>query len=325
VTKAPSAVQSATHAASLENRRPETGPLPVRCWVCGGAEVKSWKRGADRALDPDDLRITDSRYGLTLDLVRCVRCGFVFAPGARGDDILRLYSRMRDDDYARGGHARLVQMRRLLGRALRKRPGATSLLDVGAGTGLLVAAALERGIDAVGVEPSQHAVELGRARVGDRRLLEGTLPHAALAGRRFDLVFLVDVIEHACRPVELLREAQRVLAQGGLVVVATPDVMSVPARLLGDRWWHYRLAHVGYFDAQTFATAARRAGLAIEGAERAIWYFEIGYLAARVEQYLPVHRLNQGARSLAAARRLGHVIVPVPATDSWVFHLAASS
>ena len=59
---------------------------------------------------------------------------------------------------------------------------------------------------------------------------------------------LVDVIEHVADPLALLRGARDYVAPGGLVLLVTPDVDSVAARLFGKRWWHLRLAHVGYFN-----------------------------------------------------------------------------
>ena len=232
---------------------------------------------------------------------------------------------MRDEGYEQSSDARLLQMERLLDTALERRPGAKSLLDIGAGTGLMVSAAVGRGLEAAGVEPSLAAVEFGRARAGGDRLLAGTLPHPALAHRRFDLIFLVNVIEHVCSPIELLRESRKALNPGGLIVVVTPDLKSIAARLLGKRWWHFRVAHVGYFSADTFGIATRRAGLEVEGVERAKWFFPVGYLASRLEQYLPVHRLNMVASSSALLRGSYNRIVALNLFDSWVFFVSAQS
>ena len=55
----------------------ESGSNP-HCWVCGSSATAEWKaRSLSRRINPNDLRITDSRYGVTLALRRCTECGFM--------------------------------------------------------------------------------------------------------------------------------------------------------------------------------------------------------------------------------------------------------
>ena len=99
---------------------------------------------------------------------------------------------------------------------------------------------------------------------------------------------------------------------------AAPDCASLAARLLGRRWWHFRLAHVGYFDRRSLTRAAERAGLEPVQWRRARWFFTIGYLASRVETYLPVARLNRFAERFAPLRWVYARVIPVNLFDSWV-------
>jgi rubredoxin len=71
------------------------------CPVCGDAREPSlWKkRNLDRRLTPEDLLITDSRYGVTLELWKCAGCGFIFAKGAEIDELESLYARLDDPEY----------------------------------------------------------------------------------------------------------------------------------------------------------------------------------------------------------------------------------
>ena len=56
--------------------------------------------------------------------------------------------------------------------------------------------------------------------------------------------------------------------------VVTPDVGSVAARLMRHRWWHFRAAHIGYFNHRTLAAAAAKAGLRVVSTRRPVWYFK---------------------------------------------------
>jgi SAM-dependent methyltransferase len=147
-------------------------------------------------------------------------------------------------------------------------------------------------------------------------VLHGVLPHPDLSGRCFDLVFLVDVIEHVADPVGLLRLCAAHLAEDGRMLVVTPDASSLAARVLGRRWWHYRVAHVGYFDHSSLERALAEAGLCAERWVRARWFFTVDYLATRVESYLPVAAVNRLARRTAPLRWLYERVIPLNLFDS---------
>ena len=288
------------------------------CWICGGTETRIWKgSGAPRRLQPDDLRITDSRYGLTLPLRQCAECGFVFAEQVDHRELVSLYSQLEDTDYLASLEARNLQMNWLLEKAIAAAPAAKSLLDIGAGAGYLVQAGQRRGLLADGIEPSAASVAAGRRLYGVD-LVHGAFPDVRSPRSEYDLVFLVDVIEHVADPVGLLRACREVLSPAGTLVVVTPDVRSLAARAFGSRWWHYRLAHVGYFDRRTLGLAARRAGLTANRFFRARWCFQVRYLCQRLARYLPVARLNGWAEKFFVTRALYDRIVPLNLFDSWV-------
>jgi SAM-dependent methyltransferase len=253
-------------------------------------------------LVPEDLAITDSRYGTTLQLVEC-DCGFRFADPDAVPDLVALYEALDDQAYSETADVRRVQQRALVAALRRQRPDARTLLDVGAANGLLVEEASRAGMQAVGVEPSQ--VLAAEARDRGLEVHAGVLPHPSLADRRFDLVTLVDVIEHVTDPVGLLRLACEQVTDDGCVLVVTPDIASFAARALGRRWWHLRLAHVGYFTRPTLTRALAAAGLVPERWWRPGWVFEVGYLVERVGQYVP------GVGRAAAPHR-----------DAWLMHRA---
>jgi hypothetical protein len=90
-------------------------------------------------------------------------------------------------------------------------------------------------------------------------------------------------------------------------------------RLLGKRWWHFRLAHVGYFDARSLADACARAGLDVSKRFRAKWFFRVSYLAERVLRYMPIGLVERSLHATALGRRVGDRVMPLNLFDSWVF------
>jgi 2-polyprenyl-3-methyl-5-hydroxy-6-metoxy-1,4-benzoquinol methylase len=269
-----------------------------------------------RPLVPNDLKVTDSRHGITLSLWRCRACSFIYADSEELSELASLYECLTDVAYEESQDVRARQMRWVLRKALAARPGARTVLDVGAGPGTLLAEAERAGLDTVGIQPSHAFVQRARA-ANAVDIVQGVFPHPALAGRTFDIVFLVDVVEHVPEPVELLRASANALAPGGIVLVVTPDVDSFAARKLRGRWWHFHLAHVGYFNYRSLAKAARRAGLGVARRGRAVWFFRIGYLAERAAVYIPpLAALNWVARRVPPLSWLYRLVVPLNLHDS---------
>lgn len=96
-------------------------------------------------------------------------------------------------------------------------------LDLGCGAGRFLRALTESGVEAVGVEIAQAAVDRARANApgADVRLVEadGSLP---LGHGDVDLVWCSEVLEHVADTAHLLLEARRVLRPGGRLLVTVP-------------------------------------------------------------------------------------------------------
>jgi SAM-dependent methyltransferase len=291
-----------------------------RCWLCGSEESREFLPStAGEAITSGDLKISDSRYGRTVRIVECRSCGFRFADPPPSADLVALYSNLVDPEYSEGSEGRIRPFRRILARCAKLFPAAKRLLDVGAGTGLLCLAARDQGLDPVGVEPSGWAVEIARARHGVE-VLQGTFPHPALAGREFDIITLIDVIEHVTDPLGLLSRIREALRPGGIAAITTPDSRSLAAGMMGRKWWHYRVAHVCFFSRSNMTEALRRAGLELVHVERYTWYFSVGYVAQRLERYLPVGSLRRALGRTSAGRALFERVVPVNLRDSYTYY-----
>jgi 2-polyprenyl-3-methyl-5-hydroxy-6-metoxy-1,4-benzoquinol methylase len=268
------------------------------------------------------VRITDSNYGQTAALNECSVCGFRFAAPPPHDDLLALYSRMEDPSYQASSKGRRVQMRALLDVIAAARPQARTLVDIGAGTGLLVTEARARGLDATGIEPSQWCVATA-ASENNVDLLHGTTRDWIARLPRFDVVTLVDVIEHTTDPVGVLRDAASLLAPGGVVLIVTPDVGSFAARLMGRWWWHYRVAHVGYFTRASMRRALREAGLVLDADVLTGWRFPASYVAERLVRYVPVFPFSTILRAAAGWAPLQRFHITVNLGDSRAFVASA--
>lgn len=103
-----------------------------------------------------------------------------------------------------------------------------TLLDIGCGDGLLLSLAGEKGIVASGLDISEKAVEKARAKGLDAAVFDvnGRIP---FPDSTFDVVVMLDVLEHLYTPEELLKEAIRVSKRW--IIVSVPNFSSIAARL----------------------------------------------------------------------------------------------
>ncbi|MDQ3021251.1 MAG: class I SAM-dependent methyltransferase [Bacteroidota bacterium] len=260
----------------------------MKCWVCGSNKNK-FLGGKEfkKNLVPSDVAITNDQYGKTLPLYECLNCSFIYAYPLP-DNILSLYENLEDEVYIDSLSPRFKEMKHLMKMATNFHPNAKNILDVGAGVGLMVKAAVEMKLDATGVEPSKWLVNQAK-KIFNINLIEGIVPSKELEGKKFDIVFAVDVIEHLSEPVEFLNTLKNYLNDDGIIFIATPDSNSFLAKKLGRKWWHYRLAHIGYFNHKSMKEAVSKANLKIEKFDRQNWYLPLGYLSVRLSNYLPVN------------------------------------
>lgn len=146
-------------------------------------------------------------------------------------------------------------------------PRFRELLDCGAGTGDLVAAALERGFRASGVELS--AAARGRAGVtfpginlSDWSLDETPWP---VSDSSLDVVTCFEVVEHLFEPATFFAEAGRVLRPGGVLFVSTPfhgrAKNLLIALLAFERHYDVEGPHIRFFTDRSLRRLASRAGL----------------------------------------------------------------
>ncbi len=253
-----------------------------KCWICDSKDLKLIKKsGITEKLSSNNFAITNYEYGVTGELRKCKQCGFIQCTDL--EEVVGFYEELKDPEYEDGRNERLLQERRVL-LYLKKIKPEGSLLDVGAGSGMLVEAALGLGYEAEGIEPSKWLYE--RAQKHGLPVHLGTFPHQDAQGP-YDIITMIDVLEHVTNPLELMTDLRKGLKKDGILVIVTPDVKSFFARFLGYKWWHYRIAHIGYFNKRNLALLSQKAGLQLLEQKRPTWYFSARYLTVRVLSFLP--------------------------------------
>jgi 2-polyprenyl-3-methyl-5-hydroxy-6-metoxy-1,4-benzoquinol methylase len=168
-----------------------------------------------------------------------------------------------------------------------------SVLDVGCAHGYFVRAAIEAGYDAYGVDVSKSAVEAARRRVGDR-VYEGRVETAKqLHGRRFDVIYCSQLIEHVWDPVPFVCCLRDHLNEGGILVLVTPNTRSFLSLVSGRRWISFRVPeHVAYYNPHTIARLYRECACTMLRIETANQYSRVPFVAGEIRKLIrPLDRL----------------------------------
>jgi SAM-dependent methyltransferase len=185
--------------------------------------------------------------------------------------------------------------------------------DVGCGTGLFLAVARRRGWQPFGIDDCEPALRHAREHFG-LEVWAGEFSDLADAGRHFDAITGWDVIEHARRPLDLLRAARRCLAPGGVVGLSTPNqrssldlVAGGLYRLSGGRLTaalekFYIEQHFLYYTPETLADSLARAGLEIVALRRELT--DLRRLTLALPTRLALYALFAAARLLGRENRI---------------------
>ena len=141
-------------------------------------------------------------------------------------------------------------------------PG-TSLLEIGPGTGHLLAAAQKVGRSVTAVESS----EVHRKFIHDTWGIHSLYPDIAAVphGPLFDAVVAINVFEHIYDIASFLRSVTKVLAPNGVLFVSTVNAVSLEATLLRN-WWSMckEHDHVSFPSPDGLMRAAQAIGLRTE-------------------------------------------------------------
>jgi SAM-dependent methyltransferase len=111
-----------------------------------------------------------------------------------------------------------------------------AILDVGGGTGEVSSVFVQEGNGARGVvvDPDVRSIDAARARgLGG---FAGTIEDFE-TDERFDLVLMLNLIEHVADPPAVLAKAAGLLAPGGLIWLQTPNFRALDGRIFRHRNW----------------------------------------------------------------------------------------
>jgi SAM-dependent methyltransferase len=202
-------------------------------------------------------------HGLRFAVVQCHECGLCYTnPRPSPLSIGQFYPPMYRPHQRRARSS----SRRWFGRRSRKERqtlpwhGQGRLLDFGCGGGSYLERMAKQGWQVTGLDVSPMTVARIRKDLGLTALV-GSLPHPELGPGSFDVITMWHSLEHVHEPLAVLRAAHTLLAPGGRLIVAVPNIDSLPFRWFGSAWFGLDLPrHLTHFTPPTLSHMLERAG-----------------------------------------------------------------
>jgi 2-polyprenyl-3-methyl-5-hydroxy-6-metoxy-1,4-benzoquinol methylase len=263
------------------------------------------------------------------ELVNCPGCDLTYArqvidqtadaaryrASALDGEAMRLHC---SEPYLQLESARAFYYLDLLASAGAVAPG--NLLEVGCGTGTLLLTAQQRGWRCFGLEPGSAAAAVARGRLKDS-VIEGYFPQDLPAEpARYDVIVMLDVLEHFASPRELLRQIrERLTPAVGRLLVQVPNWDSPLVRMQGAMSNVVVPGHWSYFTPSTLPALLAREGFhllhretVVSEADR-IAALPVAELKTCIARLRPGLRLPEGSVTAAwlHAHGLGYKLVAI--------------
>ena len=142
-------------------------------------------------------------------------------------------------------------------------PSKGDLLDIGCGAGFFLNSAKERGWNCHGLEILPEYIKYAKENFALENIRCESLDEPLTYDENtFDVVTLWDLIEHLRNPIKSLKQINRVMKPGGLLVMWTPNVKN--AIFLKEKWIGYTtLPHLYFFSGDSLNNILGKVGFKI--------------------------------------------------------------
>lgn len=222
----------------------------------------------------------------------CPGCGTIFTDPLPADQLNVIYP-SNYYSYVPGSKGWVFMIKewldlRLFRKILKKIKGdSINILDAGGGTGWIMDV----------LKKTDKRIKLTQVvdideKAGDVAIEKG---HAYFEGRiedfesenRFDLILMLNLIEHVADPEELLRKVLTLLTPDGIVLLKTPQTRSLDARLFRNSYWGglHCPRHWTIFSEESIRIVVERVGFKVDKLRYTqggpFWAFSLIILLAR--------------------------------------------
>ena len=211
--------------------------------------------------------------------VKCKTCGLIYVnPRSKENAVQHAYEKgnlrtwFKQKTYSRRKLANLKNIDNRLKRGetlmyeVAKYKQGGNILDIGCNRGFLLANAAAWGWDAYGIEIVSWKTglvqkEFDNVTIFNERLGDIDPP---FEDKFFDVITMIDIIEHFHDPVKDMTDIHRVLKDDGFLLINTPDISSAWLSIQGDEWKYDKPEeHLYLFDRNTLKLLLEKIGFEI--------------------------------------------------------------
>ena len=237
----------------------------VKCCVCESNDATLIGMG-------QDFEYQTSSY--TFSAMRCKSCGLVYLnPRPSITEFEKIYPpsyHAIDFSKKNFGFVYSVRSRLEAGRFLRRcrhLPEDARILDVGCGDGFhlnLLRKFGRKGWKLEGVDIDKRAV--AAATRSGLQVHLGTIEDIDLPCESYDLVFMIQTIEHIEKPGEVLLAIKKLLRKGGQLIIVTDNTDSIDFKLFKSSYWggYHFPRHWNLFNGNSLTKLAKKTGFEIQ-------------------------------------------------------------
>ena len=207
------------------------------------------------------------------DVAKCNKCGLIFQrPRFSDEEIQSFYS----EDYYKGkadykyiderenikGSAYVwkKRLKKILKNLKHKDGKNLKILDIGCSFGGFINEAKKMDFDVYGLDVSEYSVNYARNELGLNNVKAGELSKGMYDENFFDVITMVEVIEHVKNPREILTEIYRILKPGGIVLLQTANMDGKQAKVAGKDYHYFLPGHLFYFSVNTLTNYLKTIG-----------------------------------------------------------------
>jgi SAM-dependent methyltransferase len=196
--------------------------------------------------------------------VECKACGLIYSnPIFPSSTIIRSYVENvyveKDVQLANMAEDYLTELKRLEPLLPRKE----DLLEIGCANGFFLRRAKEVGFKRVwGVEVGKQAVSKAPPDVRDS-IINDVFSKKLFKKESFDVVCLLQILDHALDPRSFLEDVRYVLRKGGFILAVNHNVRSLLTRILGENSPMFDIAHIYLFDKTRMRELLERCGFEV--------------------------------------------------------------
>jgi 2-polyprenyl-3-methyl-5-hydroxy-6-metoxy-1,4-benzoquinol methylase len=232
-----------------------------KCPVCGG-EGQTKKFSIDHRQSQVLEMLGAADKNIMADVVQCNHCPHLYmTPIISDENLTRYYSKINSEFYSgseeNGGNINQKEYADYT-KLIKEKIKSGKLLEVGCGKGYFLQKLQENGFECYGVEPSPLAAGFAKNKL-NLQVENAFLNESSFYNIKFDVVVMIDVVEHISNMQLFMEQVTSVIKPGGLLFIGTGNIDSFNAHLAGPDWGYFvSWEHVSFFNVKSIRTLLSR-------------------------------------------------------------------